>query len=101
MALLPASVGAILAIMGGAVSVFRQREGGILLLAGGSVAALGWLIAMGEVLWGRSLMADEIAWGYLVVDFLWWEAIILSAGLIASPTTRKTLKQFRQEGWLP
>jgi hypothetical protein len=86
MALLPASVGAILAIMGGAVSVFRQREGGILLLAGGSVAALGWLIAMGEVLWGRSLMADEI---------------ILSAGLIASPTTRKTLKQFRQEGWLP
>lgn len=101
MALLPATIGSILAIIGAVVSVFRQREGGMLLLAGGSVASLGWIIAIGEVVWGGTSMSVAIAWGYLFIDFLWWEAIIVAAGLIAVPTSRKTLTRFRKEGWLP
>ena len=100
-ALLPAIFGSILGLIGGLVSFARSREGGIILLLGSSSTAIGWLFALSRIILAGSSMAIELAFGYILVDFLWWNLLIFGAGLIAFPTTRRILKGLRTEGWLP
>src|SRR5467141_2199246 len=84
-----------------AVSLFRESEGGILLSSGAGLAALGWLFAIEQVASGGSFFALEIALSYFLAGFLWWDATILMAGLVAFPKTRRSLKRLRRDGWLP
>ncbi len=91
----PSILGSILGIGGGAFSLIRKREGGLILFAGTMVAVSPWLVILGN---------SHLSWipfAFYIIYFAWWNALILFGGLLAFTRTRRILKRLHEGGWIP
>ncbi len=99
-AVLPAILGSILALVGGTLSIIRERAGGFTLVVAAIVGAMGWLSSLGQVILGFKVNLFLL---FLVigVGFVWWDSLILLGGLIAVRRTRNILKRIWESSALP